>query len=121
MPPQRSLQPSRGDVVLDPPQLQKLLLLLVSKLLPDVVDTRSPKEGEVTIGLNLNIAHCVLLGIKYTMKKTCFPELPLLLMNPIHHSVTRAKNHVFLPRGIEGKAKKLFSAAPSLACASNKH
>ena len=29
-------------------------------------------------------------------------------MNPMHHPVTMAKNHGFLPRGVEGNAKKLF-------------
>ena len=38
------------------------------------------------------IAHCVLLGPKYA----------LLLMNPIHHPVTMAKNLGFLPIGVEG-------------------
>ena len=34
----------------------------------------------------------------------------------MHHPVTMAKNHGFLPRGVEGKAKKLFSEVPSLGC-----
>ena len=38
-------------------------------------------------------------------------------MNPMHQLVTMAKNHGFLPIGVEGKAKKLFSEAPSLGCA----
>ena len=29
-------------------------------------------------------------------------------MNPLHHPVTMAKNHSFLPIGVEGKTKKLF-------------
>ena len=29
-------------------------------------------------------------------------------MNPMHYPVTMAKNHGFLSRGVEGKAKKLF-------------
>ena len=43
--------------------------------------------------------------------------MPLILMNPMHHPVTMAKKHVFLPIGREGKAKQLFSAAPSQGCA----
>ena len=39
-------------------------------------------------------------------KKIVCPATPLLLMNPMHHPVTMAKNHGFLPRGVEGKAKK---------------
>ena len=36
---------------------------------------------------------------------------------PMHHQVTMAKNHGFLPRGVEGQAKKSFSAASSLGFA----
>ena len=54
------------------------------------------------------IAHFVLLCPNYTMKKLVCPAMPLILMNPMHHPVTMAKTHDFLPRGIEGKAKKLF-------------
>ena len=63
-------------------------------------------------------AHFVLLGLNYTMKKTC------LSCNASHFDESYAspgpngKKYVFLPRGVEGKAKKtLFSAAPSLVCA----
>ena len=48
------------------------------------------------------IAHCVLLGPKYALKKLVCPATPLLLMNPMHHLVTMAKNHGFLPIGVEG-------------------
>ena len=67
---------------------------------------------------NSNTAHCVLLGSNYTMKKLVCPEPPLILMIPLPHPVPMAKNHGFLPIGIEGQAKKkLFSTAPSLGCA----
>ena len=59
-------------------------------------------------------AHCVLLDPKNTIKKIVCPATPLILMNPMHHPVTMAKNHVFLPIGVEGEPKKLFSAAPFL-------
>ena len=68
-------------------------------------------------GVEQDNAHCVLLGPKYALKKLVCPARPILLMNPMHHPVTMAKNHVFLPIGVEGKAKTLFSAAPSLGCA----
>ena len=58
-----------------------------------------------------------LLGPNYTMNKPCCPEMPLRLMNPMHQPATMVKNHGILPRGVEGQAKKPFSAAPSLGCA----
>ena len=42
------------------------------------------------------------------MTKIVCPEPPLILMNPMHHPVTMAKNYVFLPIGVEGQAKQLF-------------
>ena len=54
-------------------------------------------------------AQCVLLGIKYTMKKTCFScDASHFDESYLHHPVTMAENYDFLPRGVEGKAKKPF-------------
>ena len=61
-------------------------------------------------------AHCVLQGHNYTMKKTwlscdAFP-FEESSASPDHNG-----KNCFLPRRVEGQAKKLFSAAPSLGCA----
>ena len=38
-------------------------------------------------------------------------------MNPMYQAVTMAKDHDFLPIGVEVQFQILFSAAPSLGCA----
>ena len=61
-------------------------------------DTKPPpirKRGGAHYDYLEDNAHCLLLGHKYTMKKIVCPVMPLISMNPMHHSVTMAKNNVF--------------------------
>ena len=53
-------------------------------------------------------AHCVLLGPNYTVKKTWFTQAVYHLDDSMNHLVTMAKNHGFLPIGVEWKAKTFF-------------
>ena len=71
-------------------------------------------EGLVPIDCSV---HCILLGPNYTMKKLVCTELPLILMNPLHHPVTMAKVHGFYPKALKDSPKNFFSASPSLGCA----
>ena len=55
------------------------------------------------------IACCVLLGPKYALKKKRkIPATPLLLMNPMHHPVTMAKNHDFFTQRPGRKSQNTF-------------
>ena len=66
-----------------------------------------------------NNLHCNLCFARPKLRydNICFcSEPPFFLMNPMHHPVTMAENHGFLPRGVEGQAKKLFCIAISGKC-----
>ena len=74
-----------------------------------------PQKGPKTIFYTYT-AHFVLLDPNCTIKKIVCSALPLILMNPMHHPVKMAKNHGFLPRGVETKPKTLFQSAISWMC-----
>ena len=63
------------------------------------------------------MAHCVLLGHKYTLKKTCLSfdasSFDESYASPGHNG----KNHGFYPEALKEKPEKLFSEAPSMGSA----
>ena len=62
-------------------------------------------------------AHFVLLGINYTLKINWWPIDASHFDESYASPSQNGKNQGFLPRGVDGQAKTLYSASPSLGCA----
>ena len=68
----------------------------------------SKEEKQPRLFTSVHTENCFLLGTNYTMKKTCFSCDASHFDESYASPGLNGKNHVFLPRGVEGKSKKLF-------------